>query len=226
MKKTILILYIFFPSLLSAQFDDKELYGYTRINLDIGMRDFKYTSNIDGHMKDAPIVSTLKLSSGITTEIGVGFMMLSHFFVEGNVSYTLSQKKVYHSNNTDYYLDRYTFNRVNIGVNGVYFIDIDNYTTIYGNAGFRAILPQSLEVTTSHNVEKIRYRAAMGFTTGFGGNYNNNNFIYGVGLHFQMANLKVVPNQDLPSDFEALNPGFNKLKLRSMVLSFTVKYLF
>jgi len=226
MKKSFFIFLAFLPYLLSAQFDDKEMYGYARLGVDIGMRDITYVTTLDGYASESPVITQLKLSSGFTPEIGFGFMIIDHLFVEGNIGYSIVKKKGYAPENSNAYVKNYSFNRVNIGLNGLYFIDIDNYFTIYFTGGLRAVLPQRLVITTTHNVEDIKYRATMGWNTGFGGNYNHNNFIYGAGLNFKFENLKQAPNQEFPNEYITLNPELSKLKIRSMVLTFTVKYLF
>lgn len=226
MKLYIIILLSILPNILLSQFDDKEMYVYSRLNVSVGMRDFTFMSSVNGETTENPLAAKLKLSSGITPEIGVGFMIIDHFYIEGNLGYTLLHKNGYKSDNSTYYIDNYSFNRFKIGVNGVYFLDIDNYSTLFGTLGVKAVIPHHLKITTSHNVEDLKYNSTVGFTTGFGGNFNYNSFIYGIGLHFNMENFKLSKNQELPPDFLELNPDFEKLKLRSMVLNVSVKFLF
>lgn len=76
MKLKLLILLSFVPNILWSQFDDKEMYLYSRLNVSIGMRDFGYASIIDDASFEIPLITQLKLSSGITLESGVGFMIL------------------------------------------------------------------------------------------------------------------------------------------------------
>ena len=225
MKLHVIILLFFIPNILLSQFDDKEMYVYSRLNVSVGMRDFTFSSSIEEGL-DNPLMAQLKLSSGITPEIGIGFMMLDHFFVEGNVGYTLLNKNGYQPEGSTYYIDTYNFNRLKIGVNGVYYVDIDSYSTLFGTMGVKANIPENLQITTSHSIENLKYNASVTFTTGFGGNFNYNNFIFGVGLHFNMENYTLSKGQELPPNFLELNPDFSKLKLRSMILNASIKYLF
>lgn len=111
-------------------------------------------------------------------------------------------------------------------MNGLYFVEIDENNSLFATIGVKAIIPQCLKITSSQDFESLRYNASVTFTTGFGGNFHYNKFVYGVGLHFNMENYTLSPDQELPPHFLELNSSFKKLKLRNMVLNVTIKWLF
>ena len=226
MKKLILICLFLVPGLLFSQFGDRELYGYTRVGISFGMRDFMYTSNIEGLSMDYPVSIPLKLGSGITPEVGIGLMIVKHFFIEANVGITVVNKNGYQPENTEFYIESYRFNRTNIGFNGIYLIDVEDNFNIELNVGLSAVLPEDLTVITSRNIETVRYSTTIGLQTGFALNYLIKDFSFGGGLNYRVENFKTKYGQKYPSEFYHLNPNMYTIKVSSFIITLSAKYLF
>ena len=226
MKKVFLFLLLGFPLLLFSQIGDKEMYGYSRVGVGIGLTDVPFTSDIAGNSQEYPVSTSLNLGAGTAIEFGLGLMLFRNLYIEPSLSYTFLSEKIDNNEAVQYYISKYSFNKISIGVSSVYIVVVDESFHLDLSVGLGIVMPQQLVVSTSHGVEKVNFNSAIGYHGGFGGNYIHNRFVYGLGLRYRVETYISSYDQRNSPNFSELNPKIDPMKVVGADVTLTVKYLF
>ena len=228
MRNFLLVILFVVPFLASAQFGLKEMYGFTRFKVNVGMRDVLYATEVNGTTGETPFVMPLQLGNGVTFEGGLGFMIVKHFFVESALSYTFLHDKINHNPESDYYISDYRFNKTTLGANGIYFLDISPHFNLDLFMGLGLRVPQDLVVNTSQGTEKVKFNTTVTYQGGFGGSYIHNNWVFGAGLTYHFETYKMSYFQDIPDNFFEINfeSDIDNFKMAGADITFSCRYLF
>lgn len=223
MKFCIHLILFFVPLLGFSQFGTKELYGYSRVAIGVGLTDINYSTNLHGNSISSPQTVKANIGGGITTEVGLGLKLLNNFYIEPFVSYMFSSTRYKQQNES---ILKFSSNRFNIGVNGKYFVTINSNSNLefYGGTSYR--IPQDMIVQTIYGEERITYSSNIGIHGGFGGNYIKGNFVFNMGLRYRYEKYLLNKAKGVPLYFNLINPNLNDLKISGIDIVFSVMYNF
>lgn len=224
MKRVLhIILFFLIPLAGFSQFDTKELYIYSRIGFGVGFTDINYRTVLGGNEQGTPRSVKANIGGGLTTEMGLGLKMFNNVYLEPFVSYMFSTSK-YTNVGTQVY--KVSTNRFNIGISGKYFVTINSKMNLelYGGTSYR--VPQDMVVETEFGDESVTFNSNLGVHGGFGTNYKKGNFALNAGLRYRFESYQLNSNQDLPMQFEQINPELTDLKIRGVDIVFSVVYNF
>jgi hypothetical protein len=94
------------------------------------------------------------------------------------------------------------------------------------NAGLSVTIPEQLVVKMKGYTEIINYAGSNGLQAGFAGNYINGALTGSAGIRYRLERFTLKQNQDLPENFETLNPSFSKISSSGIDLVFSILYNF
>ncbi|MFT6324217.1 MAG: hypothetical protein ACJAWO_001779, partial [Halieaceae bacterium] len=163
---------------------------------------------------------------GIIPELGFGFKLVENIYVETSVSYAKT---------TDFYTTTgvngineqgYSFNRYVIQLNGKYFVPINKRFVMDFNGGASFSMPQELIVKMSGYTEVIKYSGSNGLQVGFAGVYLLGNVSFSGGLRYRLERFTRKQGQDVPANFDVLNPNFDKISSSGVDVAFSFFYNF
>ena len=209
-----------------AQFKHSEVYGIFKFGIGMGMNNYTYFSNLDGNQADSPKNLQIELGSGLIPEIGIGLQLADMVYVEASVSYSNTQDFYDSKSGGQVYTQGYSFKRYAILLGGKYYVPVNEKLIMDFNGGFSYSLPQDLIVKMTGYTESIKYAGTNGLQLGFAANYVLGSVSFSGGLRYRFEGFEIKPNQQLPNDFEALNPNFNKISSAGIDVLFGLQYNF
>ena len=226
MRKFVLIAILILSFEANAQFGHSEMYLLGRFSIGMGMNSYTYQSELEGTSSDVPRSIQIELGSGLIPEVGIGLKLYRDFYVESSLSYAKT---------TDFYTTQgvngpneqgYSFNRYAIQLNGKYYIAVNEKFVMDFNGGMSFTMPQELQVKISGFSEAIQYSGSNGLQAGFAGNYVLSKVSFSAGIRYRLERFTLKENQDLPLNFESLNPNFEKISSSGIDLAFSAQFNF
>ena len=209
-----------------AQFKHSEFYAVTRFAFGMGMNSYTYRSELEGNMVDIPRAIQIELGKGLIPEIGLGFKLTKNVYVETSISYSRTSNFYTTKGVNGINEQGYSFNRYAIQLNGKYFVPVTEKFLLGFNGGGSFSMPKELVVKMSGYIESIKYAGSNGLQAGFTGNYILGIVSFSGGIRYRLERFTIKPHQDLPNNFKAINPNFNKINSSGIDLVFSVLFHF
>jgi hypothetical protein len=110
--------------------------------------------------------------------------------------------------------------------NGKYYVEVSETFLLDFSAGITYRVPKNLEVKISGIEESVEYGGSMGGQLAFGGNYVFDKVALNAGIRYRYETYYLKSKQQLPDNFIALNPQFEKVNSNGIDVVFSVMYLF
>ncbi|MGB0390429.1 MAG: hypothetical protein ACPGRC_05580 [Salibacteraceae bacterium] len=226
MKSIIIAILLIFPAIGYSQFGHSEFYLVGRFGFGMGMNSYTYFSNLEGTSGSLPTSIQIDLGSGMIPEVGVGLKLTDFFYFESSVFYTKSEDFYSTTSSTGTTTQGYSFNRYAILLNGKYYVPVNEKFVMDFFGGMSITIPQELIVKIGGFMESINYSGSNGLQAGFSGNYILGSVSTSFGIRYRLERFTIKENQDLPVDFETLNPSFEKISSSGIDVVFSIQYNF
>ena len=226
MKSLSIILFLVLPIHMLAQFGVSEFYVSANTSFSVGMNNYTYRSTIGGQNSETPQFIQLELGSGVSAEMALGLKLSTGFYAETSLIYMFN-REFYNVNSGSEILEQgYSFNRYNIQLNGVHFVDISPQILLDFRLGVAYSIPDELIVKIGTETESIRYSGSAGFQAGFGFNYRFHELSFHGGLRYRLERFSIKPNQTLPDQFKVINNQFDNISSSGIDILIGVQYNF
>ena len=209
-----------------AQFEHSEFYAVGRFGIGMGMNSYSYFSELEGSSIAVPSSIQIDLGSGFIPELGLGLKIDEFIYVETSVSFAKTEDFYMALSGGNEVLQGYSFNRYAIQLNGKYYVPVNKLFVMDFNAGLSVTIPEQLVVKMKGYTEIINYAGSNGLQAGFAGNYINGALTGSAGIRYRLERFTLKQNQDLPENFETLNPSFSKISSSGIDLVFSILYNF
>lgn len=225
-RNYLILIFVFISTNIFAQFGHSEFYAVSKFGFGMGMNSYTYNSSLDGTSSDIPKSIQIELGTGSIPEIGVGLKLMESVYVEVAVSYSHTQDFYAIQSSNETKEQGYSFHRYAILIGGKYYVPVNENFVMDFNAGFSYSLPQELVVKMSGYTESIKYAGTNGLQFGFAANYRVGAVSFSGGLRYRFEGFSIKPHQQLPDDFETLNPSFQKISSTGIDIIFGAQYNF
>jgi hypothetical protein len=226
MRSIIIGVLLLFPTLGFTQFEHSEFYLVGRYGFGMGMNSYTYFSNLEGTSGSTPSTIPIDLGSGMIPEIGVGLKITDFFYFESSVFYSKSEDFYSTTSSAGSTEQGYSFNRYAILLNAKYYVPVNEKFVMDFYGGMSITIPEELIVKMGGYTETIRYSGSNGVQTGFAGNYIFGSVAASLGIRYRLERFTIKDNQELPNDFETLNPSFEKISSSGIDVVISVLYNF
>ncbi len=224
--KYLLLIFVLVSFENFAQFGHSEFYAVGKFGFGMGMNSYTYNSNLNGTSMDLPRSIQIELGTGSIPEIGIGLKITEAVYVEASVSYSFTQDFYKSGSGNEIFEQGYSFHRYAILIGGKYYVPVSEKFVMDFNGGFSYSLPEDLIVKMSGYTESIKYAGTNGLQFGFSGNYRVGVVSFSGGLRYRFEGFSIKPHQQLPDDFESLNPNFQKISSTGIDVLFGAQYNF
>ena len=226
MKSLVIFLFAILPIHLLAQFGVSEYYVSANSSFSVGMNNYTYRSTVGGQNTETPQFIQLELGSGISAEAALGLKLSKGFYAETSLIYMFNQE-FYNVNSGNQDLEQgYSFNRYNIQLNGVHFIDVSPQLLLDFRLGVAYSIPDELIVKIGTETETMKYSGSAGFQAGFGFNFRFKELSFHGGLRYRLERFSIKANQTLPDQFEVINSQFDNISSSGIDILLGIQYNF